>query len=448
MNGTRRFLAAAVLFEAALLIVGLTWVGPLARGGEAPPAASEQDASGGEVAEPQALSVHLGDLFIEPTSLSARAGTPVTITVHNGGGTEHNFSVGSLGATAMIPPGGSEVLELPSLEPGQYPFQCDVPGHADAGMTGTLTVTAAEGSSGRQGSEEAPPGAEPPMSPEEMAADHEDEVAAFPAKTKGLGGRPLEARVLADGTLEFELTASVVQWETEPGKVLEAWAYNGMVPGPTLRAELGDRVRIVLHNELPEPTALHLHGMTVPNEMDGVPGLTQPSILPGETFTYEFTVRNTGSNMYHSHFDAAKQVPLGLLGAFIVPDPEDPAADVDYTMVLNDGPLGFTLNGKGFPATEPIVAKRGQVVRIRYMNEGLQAHPMHLHGMPQTVIALDGHLLAQPYQQDTILIAPGQRVDVLVKATEPGAWAFHCHILTHAEGPHGMFGMVTAFIVQ
>jgi FtsP/CotA-like multicopper oxidase with cupredoxin domain len=139
---------------------------------------------------------------------------------------------------------------------------------------------------------------------------------------------------------------------------------------------------------------------------------------------------------------------MGLLGAFIVDDPNEPAADVDYPMILNDGPLGFTLNGKGFPATEPIVVKRGQTVLIRYMNEGLQIHPMHLHGLAQEVIALDGHLLAQPYTQDTVMVAPGQRVDVLVLATEPGIWALHCHILTHAEGEHGMFGMVTALIVQ
>jgi len=117
-------------------------------------------------------------------------------------------------------------------------------------------------------------------------------------------------------------------------------------------------------------------------------------------------------------------------------------------MVLNDGPLGYTLNGKGFPATSPIVAKLGDLVRIRYMNEGLQIHPMHLHGLVQTVIAKDGHLLAQPYDADTVLVGPGERYDVLVRATDLGVWAFHCHILTHAESDQGMFGMVTAFVVS
>jgi L-aspartate-alpha-decarboxylase len=118
-------------------------------------------------------------------------------------------------------------------------------------------------------------------------------------------------------------------------------------------------------------------------------------------------------------------------------------------MVLNDGPIGaFSINGKTFPATRPVVAKRGQTVLIRYMNEGLMIHPMHLHGMRQQVIAQDGWLLPQPYYCDTLNIAPGQRFEVLVEATERGVWAYHCHILSHAESEHGMFGMVTAFIVE
>jgi FtsP/CotA-like multicopper oxidase with cupredoxin domain len=185
--------------------------------------------------------------------------------------------------------------------------------------------------------------------------------------------------------------------------------------------------------------------------MDGVPVISQDAVMPGETFVYEYEIRNAGSHMYHSHFMAQRQVPLGLLGALVVTDPDEPrdaGQDVDYTMVLNDGPLGFTINGKGFPATEPIVATQGQMVRVRYMNEGLQIHPMHLHGIPQLVIAKDGWYLPQPHYEDTVLVAPGERVDVLIEASELGIWAFHCHVLTHAESDEGMFGMVTALIVQ
>lgn len=285
------------------------------------------------------------------------------------------------------------------------------------------------------------------LTPQEMADLHVKGVKDFPVATQGKGNQVLEPTILPDGTKQWELTATEIQWETEPGKVLPAMAYNGQVPGPQLRANLGDKVRIVLHNQLSEPTALHSHGLIVPNAMDGVPGLTQDPIMPGESFTYEYTIRNSGSHMYHSHFSAL-QVVNGLLGAFVVADPNDPSVDLDYTMILNDGPLGYTLNGKGFPATEPIAVKKDQTVRIRYMNEGLVPHPMHLHGMPGKVIAKDGYLLEHPYYADTINVAPGERYDILVNATEVGGWAIHCHILTHAESAKGMFGMVTAFIVE
>jgi len=162
-------------------------------------------------------------------------------------------------------------------------------------------------------------------------------------------------------------------------------------------------------------------------------------------------VPNAGSHMYHSHHNAAKQVGLGLLGAFIV-EPKEPTQydhpDVDQVFVLNDGAHGYTFNGKSFPATQPIVAKLGQKVRIRFMNEGMMIHPMHLHGMHMTVIAKDGWPAPAPWKCDTLNIAPGERWDVIVNCTNPGTWAFHCHILPHAESEHGMFGMVTALVVQ
>ncbi|RIK46209.1 MAG: copper oxidase [Chloroflexi bacterium] len=290
-------------------------------------------------------------------------------------------------------------------------------------------------------------------SAEDMDALHEAGVKSFPAATEGLGGQPL-APVMDGNVKVFNLEASVVSWEYAPGQYAEAFAYNGVVPGPEIRVTEGDQVRVVLTNNLPESTVIHFHGLMLPNSMDGVPFITQPPIKPGETFTYEFTARpgNAGSHMYHSHHNAAEQVTKGLLGAFIV-EPADPstrpAFDREYTIILNDGPIGgYTLNGKSFPATQPLTAKLGERVLVRFMNEGLMIHPMHLHGMPMTVIANDGYLLPQPYMLDTLNIAPGQRIDVLIDATELGVWAFHCHILSHAESRHGMFGMVTVLIVE
>ncbi len=283
-----------------------------------------------------------------------------------------------------------------------------------------------------------------------MDAMHEKGIKAFPAQTAKHGGQRLEPRV-ENGVKIFDLTARETQWETTPGNFVKAWAYNDMVPGPEIRVREGERVRVVLKNELPESTVIHFHGLELPIDQDGVPFITQPPIKPGTSFTYEFTVPNAGSHMYHSHHNAAKQVGMGLLGAFIV-EPLQPRAiekvDADYVMVLNDGVLGYTLNGKGFPATQPLVAKLGQKVRIRFMNEGMMIHPMHLHGMHMTVIDKDGWPQPAPWKCDTLNIAPGERWDVIVNCKNPGTWAFHCHILPHAETDHGMFGMVTALIVQ
>jgi FtsP/CotA-like multicopper oxidase with cupredoxin domain len=256
-----------------------------------------------------------------------------------------------------------------------------------------------------------------------------------------------------DGKVKvFDLTVAETQWETKPGTRVKAIAYNGQVPGPQIRVTEGDRVRVVVKNELAESTVVHFHGVVVPVDQDGVPFITQPPIKPGETYTYEFVARNPGSHMYHSHHNAAKQVGMGLLGAFVI-EPKrkrriEQNVAVDYVMILNDGFHGYTLNGKEFPATEPIVAKLGQKVRIRFMNEGMMIHPMHLHGMPMTVIDKDGWAQPAPWKCDTLNIAPGERWDVIVDCDNPGTWAFHCHILPHAESEHGMFGMVTALIVQ
>lgn len=295
-----------------------------------------------------------------------------------------------------------------------------------------------------------PSPASPTAAAEAMDKMHEAGIKAFPAKTAGRGNQPLQP-LIRNGVEVFNLTARKIRWETAPGQTVEAWAYNDQVPGPEIRVREGGRVRVVLKNELTESTSIHFHGLELPNDQDGVPFITQPPIKSGQTYTYEFTVPNAGSHMYHSHHNSATQVGLGLLGAFIV-EPKDPLpiekADIDYVLVLNDGAHGFTFNGKSFPATEPIVAKKGQKLRIRFMNEGMMIHPMHLHGMHMTVIAKDGWAQPAPWKCDTLNVAPGERWDVIVNCNNPGTWALHCHILPHAESDHGMFGMVTALIVK
>ena len=223
-----------------------------------------------------------------------------------------------------------------------------------------------------------------------------------------------------------------------------------------IKVAAGDKVRIVVKNQLPQSTSVHFHGIDTPNAMDGVPYITQDPIRPGATFAYEFTAHGPAVGMYHSHTYALDQVSDGLAGAFIIGDEPLPSGTSPVTqeipMMLNDaGVIGLSLNGKSFPATAPIVAAPGETVEIHYMNEGQQIHPMHLHGIRQLVIAKDGYPLSSPYQADTVLVAPGERYTVLVSPTaeQQGVWAFHCHILSHAEKADGMmFGMVTAFIVK
>lgn len=327
---------------------------------------------------------------------------------------------------------------------------CKAESGAQGGRPATMVPSDSDQSGGSMAAHPTVPAGTAVSKSEEMDRMHEEGVKSFPAPTQGKGGQLLEPRI-ENGVKIFELTVAKMKWETEPGKFVEAWAFNEQVPGPEIRAREGDRVRILVHNNLDESTAIHFHGLEVPNDQDGVPFITQPPIKPGTTYTYEFTVPNAGSHMYHSHMNAAKQTMLGMLGAFIVAPKNpraEPSSDLDYVMILNDGMHGYTLNGKGFPATEPIVMKKGQTLRVRFMNEGMMIHPMHLHGMHMTVIARDGWMLPQPYKCDTVNIAPGERWDVLVNCNNPGTWAFHCHILPHAESEHGMFGMVTALIVQ
>jgi manganese oxidase len=229
-------------------------------------------------------------------------------------------------------------------------------------------------------------------SADEMDAMHAEGVKTFldnAGKDKDFWGVPMPFTQDGD-TKVFDVTCTEGNWEVAPGNVINAMLYNGRVPGPNIRVTEGDKVRIIVNNQMTQSTAIHFHGVHTPNGMDGVPFVTQPPIKPGASYTYEFVAKPAGTHMYHSHHNAMEQVTRGLLGAFII-DPLDktnePRVDADYVMVLNDSGIGFSINGKGFPVTQPIFAKKGDRIRIRYLNEGLMIHPMHLHGMYQLVIA-------------------------------------------------------------
>ncbi len=274
-------------------------------------------------------------------------------------------------------------------------------------------------------------------------------------KVTPYGGQPLAPRIEGD-TKIFALTIESIKHRIDAVREpLDALGYNATWPGPLLRVVEGDKVRAIFKNNLPETTGVHFHGVRVPNKMDGVPHVTQDPIKTGASFAYEFQVRNSGSHMYHSHHNATDQVGRGLLGPFLV-DPKDPnerpdrkyGVTQDLVWISNDTLGGFTINGRGFPATKPIVAKLGERIYIRFMNEGVMMHPWHLHGMPMRVVARDGYPLGSAaFSCDTLGVNPGERWDAVIDCDEPGVWAFHCHILPHVEGRDGMFGMVTALIV-
>jgi hypothetical protein len=270
------------------------------------------------------------------------------------------------------------------------------------------------------------------------------------------GNQPLEPTIDGD-TKVFDIRVEEMDWPIDAElPPLKALGYNGTWPGPAIRVTEGDKVRINVTNNLLETTGVHWHGLEPEDfKQDGIPFVTQLPIVPGQTFTYEFVARPFGSHMYHSHHNATDQVGRGLLGAFIV-EPADPAESYaqkygvtqEVIFIHNDALGGFTINGHGFPATTPIVAKLGEKVLIRYMNEGTMMHPWHTHGFRQRVVARDGAPLGgAEFSCDTLGVNPGERFDAIVDCDRPGVWAFHCHILPHVEGLDGMFGMVTALVV-
>ena len=260
---------------------------------------------------------------------------------------------------------------------------------------------------------------------------------------------------IVDGVKEFHLTVEEIEWEMAPGMKIKAWGYNGQTPGPTIEAVEGDRVRILVTNKLPEPTAVHWHGILVPSGMDGVQGLTQKAIMPGETFLYEFTLKQHGTFMYHSHGDEMMQMGLGTMGFFIIhPKHEEKKIDRDYAIFLNEWfvPPGasrpnpmvmtdfniFTFNSRAFPGTAPLLARPGERVRIRVGHVGQEFHAIHLHGHNFKLVATDGGDIPESAQWPltTIDIGPGETRDVEFIAN-PGDWALHCHLRHHPMNAMG-----------
>jgi manganese oxidase len=275
---------------------------------------------------------------------------------------------------------------------------------------------------------------------------------------------------IVDGVKVFHLVAEEVDHAFDSGLRAKCWGYNGRVNSTVIEAVEGERIRIYVTNRLPVGTSVHWHGVYLPNGMDGVGGLTQPYIKAGETVKYEWTLRQYGSFMFHSHHDEMTQMGMGLIGMFII-HPRNPPSeyrvDRDFslmisewaieagtarpnTLVMNDFNI-LTINGKVFPSTAPLVCKTGDKVRLRLGNLGaMDHHPMHIHGYHFRITATDGEdvPLSAQWPETTALVAVGQTRNVEFIADAPGDWAFHCHMTHHVMNQMGhqfpnMVGMKT-----
>jgi FtsP/CotA-like multicopper oxidase with cupredoxin domain len=262
---------------------------------------------------------------------------------------------------------------------------------------------------------------------------------------------------VVDGVKVFHMVAEEVEHEMAPGLKVTCWGYNGRVHGPVIEAVEGDRVRFYVTNRLPAPTTVHWHGLLLPNGMDGVGGLNQKAIQPGETYKYEFVLRQSGTFMYHSHHDEMTQMALGMTGLFII-HPRKPRrrVDRDFAIMLHEWRIDpgskrpnpnemiefnmLTMNAKAFPGTAPLVVRKGQRVRIRLGNLGaMDHHPIHLHGYQFKITETDGGAINESAQwpETTVLVPVGSTRTVEFVADEPGDWAMHCHMTHHVMNQMG-----------
>ncbi|RYZ68367.1 MAG: copper oxidase [Proteobacteria bacterium] len=254
-----------------------------------------------------------------------------------------------------------------------------------------------------------------------------------------------------NGVKEFRITAEPVKREFAPGMIVNAWGYNGSTPGPTIEVVEGDRVRFFVENKLPERTSMHWHGILLPAGMDGVAGLNQPHIEPGETYVYEFTLKQHGVFMYHPHSDEMVQMALGMMGLFVVHPrvPETPKVDRHFVVMLHEWFVEpgtstpdpnvmldfnlFTFNSRVFPGTDPWVVKKGERVRISFGNLSMDSHPIHLHGYDFVEVATDGGTVPRSARrpETTVHVPTGSTRTIELVANVEGDWAFHCHKSHH-----------------
>jgi manganese oxidase len=302
----------------------------------------------------------------------------------------------------------------------------------------------------------APPPPEPqrPLRPAPPVPPHELGPGVVPVLSPDVPDMPWR---LENGVKVFDIRVEHVRTQLIPGRVMDGWGFNGSIPGPTIQVSEGDRVRLNVENRLPEPFSMHWHGLEIPNEMDGMPGISQDAIPPNGRFAYEFTLKQNGTFFYHSHM--AMQEMMGLIGLFIIHPrrAHAPRVDRDFGIILQEWALlpnntipnslamefnWLTLNGKSGPATTPLLVRLGERVRIRIVNLGMDHHPMHMHGHQFYVTGTEGGRIRTTavVPENTVLVGVAQARDIEFVADNPGDWHFHCHL------PHHMMNQMASMV--
>lgn len=237
-----------------------------------------------------------------------------------------------------------------------------------------------------------------------------------------------------------------IEMELIPGVKVKAWAYGlegqpATVPGPTIRVKKGDLVRIHIKNNTTQPHSLHSHGITSLDELnDGVPHVTGAYIMPQTEFTYEYVAKEAGTHWYHCHVQTSLHQDMGMYGALIVEDTNEPVWDKEFVEMVDEWDTNrglanltekpnynyFVVNGKAGSSVPDMHVNSGEIARVRLINAGFESHSLHLHGTHFVVTHKDGYQLPLPYSADTINVAPGETYDLLVKGRD-GVWPWHDH---------------------
>lgn len=247
----------------------------------------------------------------------------------------------------------------------------------------------------------------------------------------------------------FELNAGFVEQELKSGSPkVGFWGFNGSAPGPVLRYRKGDKVSILVSNGLSVDTAVHWHGLRVPNAMDGVPFVTQDAIKPGGQMLYEYSLRDSGTYWYHPHQSSFEQVPRGMYGAFIVDEMQPIEVDRDLVWVLSDVKLGadgqqvedygrildlanegrhgnqVLVNGQAAGAAQTLTVRSGERIRLRLVNAAsARIFRLTLAGHAMTAIAFDGQAV-EPHAVEQVVLGPGMRIDLVIDCLQKAGAVF------------------------